>query len=359
MNSDLLDKLESFTENDWTAAVEAVVPSIHKVDQNAVRVWFKFFPLDLVRHLEGADDLEAAMKAVKLQGDFGLLDKIDTSHRFLYGHRYWPEAKKAVIARADSPDEFTTLPAEIKRVAEAAAADANADVSLTTSIAAVALMTLVQAGYDELKDSPGEIIRPEGPMSGSADSVVKAREKDDSQGLFGFLKTVDKKFSVDFEAANFAGRFPVINDEELTSAAQKFHARNWRELDERCWDGPIPIECTAASCGTCWVGVLAGEEKLTDPPSRERNQMKLFGYGQDDSEKPVIRLACQARALGNVTIVIPPWNAFFGKEVRQDVGSGELEPVTTSAKKLRETIASAISTARSETPAEDDDAPAN
>ena len=72
-------------------------------------------------------------------------------------------------------------------------------------------------------------------------------------------------------------------------------------------------------------------------------RMKVFGYGQSDEEKPFIRLACQARASGNAHIVIPPWNAVFGKKVRGNVEDVELEPVTTSAKNLRETIASATS----------------
>ena len=71
--------------------------------------------------------------------------------------------------------------------------------------------------------------------------------------------------------------------------------------------------------------------------------MKVFGYNQTDDEKPFIRLACQAKAYGNVTLVIPPWNAVFGKKVRGNVDDVELEPVTTSAAKLRETIASVAS----------------
>jgi uncharacterized 2Fe-2S/4Fe-4S cluster protein (DUF4445 family) len=71
--------------------------------------------------------------------------------------------------------------------------------------------------------------------------------------------------------------------------------------------------------------------------------MKVFGYGQPDTEKPNIRLACQAKASGNVSIVIPPWNAVFGKKVRGNVEDVDLEPVTTSAKKLREAIASVVS----------------
>ena len=41
--------------------------------------------------------------------------------------------------------------------------------------------------------------------------------------------------------------------------------------------------------------------------------MKEFGYINTPDPKPVIRLACQALASGNVTIVIPPWNGFIGK----------------------------------------------
>jgi uncharacterized 2Fe-2S/4Fe-4S cluster protein (DUF4445 family) len=69
--------------------------------------------------------------------------------------------------------------------------------------------------------------------------------------------------------------------------------------------------------------------------------MKIFGYNQPEDPKPFMRLACQARASGNVSIVIPPWNAVFGKKVRKNVADSELEPATTSARKLRETIASA------------------
>jgi uncharacterized 2Fe-2S/4Fe-4S cluster protein (DUF4445 family) len=71
--------------------------------------------------------------------------------------------------------------------------------------------------------------------------------------------------------------------------------------------------------------------------------MKIFGYNQPDEPKPFLRLACQAKAEGNVTIVIPPWNGVFGKKVRGDVEEVELEPNTTSAKRLREVVKSATS----------------
>ena len=68
----------------------------------------------------------------------------------------------------------------------------------------------------------------------------------------------------------------------------------------------------------------------------------MFGYNQTDDPKPLIRLACQAKASGNVTIVIPPWNAVFGKKVYGNVEELDLEPVTTSAKALRETVKEAV-----------------
>lgn len=343
MNEAFIAKLESHTEAQWLEAVEALLPSIHEVDRNAVQIWFRFYPLDLVRYLESAEDVETAMKGINLEGDFGLLDKIDTSHKFLYGHRFWPQVKQAVQARAVADSEFSDLRSEISNIANAVAKDAKSDVSLTTAISVVGLMTLVQAGYEDLKNAAGIAEKPSGIMTKSPNEIVAERAKDDSQGVFGFLKTIDKKFSVGFDAFASDGSFRIINEEEIASASQKDRSRDWQALDSRCWEGPVPIECTSASCGTCWVGVVGGQEKLSEPSARERKQMKVFGYNQPTEAKPFLRLACQAKATGNVSIVIPPWNAVFGKKVRGNVEDVELEPATTSAKKLRETIATAVS----------------
>src|SRR5204863_5319528 len=96
----------------------------------------------------------------------------------------------------------------------------------------------------------------------------------------------------------------------VATAAQA-DKREYRSRDARCTpgEGPIPVECRAASCGTCWVGVLEGAEKLSPVVDRdERRRMKVFGYPVTNEPKPLIRLACQAKAFGAVSIVIPPWN---------------------------------------------------
>jgi ferredoxin len=343
MGNAFVEALEKKTEADWLKAVESLLPDIHAVDRNAVQIWFRFYPLDLLNYLESAEDPEEAMRGISMVGDFGVLDKIDSSHRFLYGHRFWPQVKDVITKRAETMDGLGDLANEIRTLTHLASVKAKTSENLILAICAVGLATLVQAGLEDFKKAPGIIEQPQGIWTRAPDEIVAERAKDDSQGLFGFLKTVDKKFSVNFKAISSEGKFPIINDEEIASASQKDHSRDWQSLDYRCWDGPVPIECTSASCGTCWVGVLGGQEKLTEPSPRERRAMKVFGYNQPDDAKPFLRLACQARATGNVHIVIPPWNAVFGKKVRGNVEDVELEPVTTSAKHLRETIASATS----------------
>jgi ferredoxin len=336
--------LSQFNESDWLAAIDELLPTIHEVDRNAVQVWFRFYPLSLQRYVGAAENRDELLRGLALKGDFELKDQIDSSHHFLYGHRYWKKSKCVIEKMVDEYNgEETALAELIKSIGMAVAKKLNVDRSLTNAIAAVGLMTLSQVGLELFKLAPGEVAEPTGVMKKSPDTIVAERAKDDSQGLLGFLRTVDKKFGVAFSGAVDKGKFPIMLDEEIASASQKDRSQQWQARDERCWEGPVPIECTSASCGTCWVGVLGGQEKLADVKPRERRAMKIFGYNQPDEPRPFMRLACQARAEGNVTIVIPPWNGVFGKKVYGNVEDVELEPVTTSAKHLREVVKAAAS----------------
>ena len=76
------------------------MPEIHKVDENATQIWFRFFPLSLFRYLQRADDLEAALHGFAMQGDYELKTQIDTSHNFLWGHRFWSNVKVLSLFRS-------------------------------------------------------------------------------------------------------------------------------------------------------------------------------------------------------------------------------------------------------------------
>ena len=334
--------LNKYSEDDWLKTLDDLIPAIHSVDRNAAQIWFRFYPLSLYRYLQNAEDRAVAIQKFVMQGVYELKDQIDRSHAFLYGHRFWKAVKDEISKRAESfDDENASLTDEIRLIAKAVADQSKVDESLTLGISAVGLMTLTQVGLEAFKNAAGETRAPKGLMKKSPDQIAKERAKDDGQGLLGFLKTIDKKWTVRYDETADSGKFKLIDDEELASGAARDQSQNWLEKDARCGEGVIPVECRSAACGTCWVGILEGAEKLSDVSPRERKQMKIFGYNQGDEPKPILRLACQAKANGAVSIVIPPWNGVFGKKVYGNVEDVELEPATTSAAKLRETIATA------------------
>ncbi len=342
INNKFEDFLNKFDENDWLKTLESLLAEIHAVDRNATQIWFRFYPLALYRYLQSAEDKAVAVQRFVMQGKFELKDQIDSSHDFLYGHRFWADVKDEITKRAESfNNESTDLSDEIKRIAKTVAGQVKADESLLIGITAVGLMTFVQVGLGDFKTSAGIIEKPKGLMTKSPDRIVKERAKDDGQGILGFLKTVNKEWTVRYDETKSSGKFKIMNDEEIASGAARDQSQNWLDQDARCGEGVIPVECRSAACGTCWIGILGGAEKLSDVAPRERKQMKVFGYNQPEDAKPFLRLACQAKANGTVTIVIPPWNGVFGKKIYANVETVELEPATTSAAKLRETIATA------------------
>ncbi|MEP6789198.1 MAG: hypothetical protein ABJB40_12245 [Acidobacteriota bacterium] len=344
MSNKLTEYLNTFTEAGWLAAVDELLPCIHEVDREAVQIWFRFYPLDLMRYIASADDREEALRGFALQGDFELKDQIDTSHHFLYGHRHWKVIKAAIEAESVVfKDETPTLLEEIKAIGMLVAEKLKIERQMVNAMAAIGLATLNQVGIDAFKAASGETKKPTGIKAKSPNAVIAERAKDDSQGIFGFLKTVDKKYSVKYANGRVEGKFDVMNDQDIANASANDRSQNWKNEDDRCWGGVVPVECLSASCGTCWVGVLGGREKLSEVSPRETRSMKVFGYNQPEGEKPFLRLACQSKAFGNATIVIPPWNGVFGKKVRGNVEELELEPATTSAKALREAVATAAS----------------
>lgn len=344
MSTKFENYLNKYDEATWTSALERMLFEIHEVDRTATQIWFRFYPLALYNYLEKAEDRDKAIQKFVMQGDYELKDQIDSSHEFLYGHRFWKEVKAAIENHAESfSNENADLADEIRQIAKSAADTLKKDITLLIGITAVGLMTLQQVGWENFKNAKSEVAKPKGVLNNSPEKIIAERAKDDSQGILGFLKTVNQQYSVVYDETKNGAKFKLNNEEEIASASARDQSQNWRAQDERCGEGVIPVECRSAACGTCWVGILGGQEKLSEVSRLERKQMKIFGYKQDDEAKPFMRLSCQARAYGNVHLVIPPWNGVFGKKVYDNVADVELEPATTSAVKLRETIAGAMS----------------
>ncbi|MFN2453284.1 MAG: 2Fe-2S iron-sulfur cluster-binding protein [Pyrinomonadaceae bacterium] len=336
MQAVMENSLESFLHRHdadvWAKTVAGLLPFIHEVDRTATQIWFAFYPLALARALQQAEDRAKLVQQLLLQGKFELKEQIDSSHEFLYGHRFWPEVKSIVMKRAGAfkGTKASTLIEEIRAIAREAAAASKAEESLLTGICAVALMTLQQVGTEAFKAAPGTPVEKRKRDRRSPEQILRQRAKDDGQGLLGFLKTTDKEWTVTFDEADPKARFKTMNLQELASGAAE-DKRDWKAIDPRRIEGPIPVECRSAACGTCWVGVLGGAEKLTDVNRLESKNIKEFGYIETNEPKPLIRLACQAQSEGAVSIVIPPWNGVFGKYLKaqktgtEDHGSDAVE----------------------------------
>src|SRR6201991_3834155 len=308
--------LNEHDEEAWSAALTTLLRSIHEVDRNATQIWFSFYPLGLFQALEKAEDPQKLVQQLLMQGNYLLRDQIDSSHTFLYGHRFWPEVKRETLKHAAEFSGQGSLSDQIMAVAQKVAAAAKVDQSLVVGITAVAFMTIRQVGLEAFEQSPGKVMIDKKHARRSPDDVLRERAKDDSQGLLGFLRTVNKKWTVTYDENDDAAKYRLNHVQDLAWGAADDRSKDWRAIDPRRVEGPIPVECRSASCGTCWVGVLGGAAKLADVGGREGKKIKEFGYIDSAEPKPLIRLACQAQANGAVSIVIPPWNGQFGKYLK-------------------------------------------
>ena len=315
--------LTQHDDADWLQVLFKLEPGIHPVDRRATRIWFSFFPLKLKRAFDKAEDRRKFETDLILKGKYLLSDQVDESAHFLYGHRFWPQVKQAVANYAETSNFTTPLHEQITDVATKIAAQVNADKSWLVGITAVAFMTLEQAGLEKMKQPA---VMPVQHTSKSPEQVVSERNTDDSQGMFGFLRTVDKRFTVTFNENIPAAKFPITNMADITMAAAE-DKRPYHLTDPRCkeGEGPLPVECRTCACGTCWVGVLSDTAKLSPPTAREIDKATtVFCYDGFTGEKDSpIRMACQVKCYGNATIVIPPWHGQLRKLKNYTATAGE------------------------------------
>ena len=296
-------------EEEWNDMLSRLVSSIHPVDQAATQIWFGFWPLKLSRLLNDSSDLKETARELLLDGNYRLEEQLDASVTFLYGSLYWTQIKQALAAHVDAREEPKSLglQEQIRKLADDLSKQLGIDSSLLLGTVAVAFMALTHLGRDVFS-AAAQSTNPIRTDKRSPDKILKARAK--GEGLLSFLRPGSRRFTVNFDESRSDRTFQCLEAQDLSMAATT-DTRDFKSSDHRRIDGPIPAECRSGSCGYCWVGVLSGSENLVEMSEHERKRLGYFGYAHFDSNDeshPLIRLACQAKCYGPVTVVIPPWN---------------------------------------------------
>jgi len=314
-NSPFMGFLVKHDQDAWWSIVHKLTPAIHPVDRDATHIWFYFWPLWLRGMVQEAGSNAKLFEELEIKGDPDLAHQIDSSHAFVYGHRYWPQVKAAVVqhAASQSAPESLDLSDQIRTVASQVAGTAKVDESLLIGITAIAFMTLQQVGAEAMRAAPGELHISDWARRRSPQRVLADRARNDGGGLLGWLKGLKRDYTVTFNEGYKTAKFKLIEGVHITQASMTDQADH-PYADSRCepGDGPIPTECRSAACGTCWIGVLGGNERLSPMQPLERRRLARFGYIDTDEARPIIRLACKAHAHGNATLAVPTWNAVAG-----------------------------------------------
>ncbi len=314
----LFDFLEQ-QDDQWPAVISQLLPRVHTVDRDALRIWFGVWPLPWHALAHNPASRPQFEKYYQVNGNYRLINQVDTSHRFLYGHRYWGPVKSAIGAASGEQHLMATV--------EQIALASKAPLEFGLGMAAIGLMTLRQVGWEAWGTPPDSAVtNAVTAHRHSPEAVLRARASDYSPSLAERLrgKRSTPRVVCDEQAAD--GWFPLIPSQHITTAAE-LDKRPHHLSDPRCYEGMgiIPVDCRSGACGTCWVGILGGQENLSEITPFERQRMDYFGYfdapGLDSgSSRPLLRLACQAQAFGSVSMVIPPWNAVWGKSRRERAG---------------------------------------
>jgi ferredoxin len=303
----------------WPAAFQQFHNRIPLVDQEALAIWFAMFPLDL----HCLSPTPAQEKFLQLNGSWRLSGQEDSSHAFLYAHRWWGAAKKSLRARHPDFSAAKTLAEAI----EATAAIIDSPAAHRLTLALLLLMTVRQTGPGFLETSnPFPVLSPE-----SEEEILKRRCQGPRQSFLGKLLGKPQKHLLTFHATHAQSHFEALDGVEITTAAE-LDKRPYHLADPRCYEGmgPIPVDCRSGSCGTCWVGVIGGREHLDPAGEFERKRMDYFGYWDNsfaaaDASHPRLRLACQAKVQGPVEIIVPAWNGVFGKSRRERMADATFE----------------------------------
>lgn len=185
--------------------LDTLLPQIHPVDRDATRIWFTAY----------GDHLDPA--------------RVDSSHRFLYGHRFWSRVRAALLTQGLVDAAPVT---QAIHLADAATRTARVDGDQLLGIAAVAVRTVGLVGMETFAAAPGHISVPKAALLETPSQVLRRRARSRPEGLLGAWRGDSRRWKVTVE-----------EDPGASYAVQHGH--------------PL-APCRGGDHEGCRVGVLAG-----------------------------------------------------------------------------------------------------
>lgn len=184
----------------------------------------------------------------------------EPARRVLYGYRYWPRVKAAILALADQEGAFVE---RVIHAAEAATRTARVDADLLIGIAAAGVELHDRLGQQAFVLTSGEVDLAAAALLETPTMVLRRRARNNPEGLLSALPGVRRRWSVTRE--------PNPDDTYVVG------------------EGEVLSTCRGGDHELCDVGVVAGAGRLS--PMAEGEPF------------PLIRRACETRAFGRVSLL--------------------------------------------------------
>ena len=174
---------------------------MHPVDRAATRIWFQVFPLALADAMARPDAADLARR-MALAGRWRLADQIDTSHHFLFGHRFWPLRQGGPCSTTPMHRPRPAVSTSARRCTRRRHGPRRRRARpriWSLGITAVGLRTLQQVGAAAMAAGP-LTAEARGLLDGlTADAVLARRRRPAGQGVLNVLRGARKQWTVTFD----------------------------------------------------------------------------------------------------------------------------------------------------------------
>jgi hypothetical protein len=187
----------------------------------------------------------------------------EPARRALYGARYWPRVKAAVLSTTSLDPHFVD---RVIAAADAATRTVRVDADLLIGITAAALEMYDRLGREAFASGSRDIDLPSAVVLETPTMVLRRRAHNNPEGILSALPGVRRRWSVTRE--------PDPDDSYVVR------------------EGELLAPCRGGNHERCDVGIVAGADRLSPP--------------EGGGPFPLIRRACETRVFGRVSLLAAP-----------------------------------------------------